>query len=59
LEISHFEEQEGRYEDNIKIDLRVMGCEVGTWMGLAPDHVQWWALILVTMLIIWVLQLVS
>jgi hypothetical protein len=35
-------------ENNIKpkTDLREIGCEVGRWMELAQDRVQWWALVL-------------
>jgi hypothetical protein len=28
-----------RYEDNIKIDLREIGCECGKWIELDQDHV--------------------
>jgi hypothetical protein len=31
-----------RWENNIKIDLREMGCEDMRWMELPPDSVQYW-----------------
>ena len=31
----------GRWEDNIKMDLREMGCVPGEWMDLAEDRDQW------------------
>jgi hypothetical protein len=38
-----------RCEDNIKIDIRVIGCE-----GVAPGLVQWWALVNTKMAVFWV-----
>jgi hypothetical protein len=38
----------------VKMDLREIGCEDGSWMELTQDHVQWWALVL-TVLNFWVL----
>jgi hypothetical protein len=31
-----------RWEDNIQIDLREMGCEDQRWMILALDRIQRW-----------------
>jgi hypothetical protein len=33
------------WEDNIKVNLRYKGCEVGRWMELAGGRVQWRALV--------------
>jgi len=33
-----------RREDNIKIDLREMGCGGMDWIELAQDKDRWWAL---------------
>ena len=30
-----------RWEDNIKIDLREVGCEPRDWLALAEDRDQW------------------
>ena len=30
-----------RWEDNIKIDLREVGCDPGEWIDLAEDRDQW------------------
>ena len=30
-----------RWEDNIKMDLRAVGCDPGDWMSLAEDRDQW------------------
>ena len=30
-----------RWEDNIKMDLRELGCDPGEWMDLAEDRDQW------------------
>ena len=30
-------------EDNIKMDLREVGCDAGDWMDLAQDRVEWLA----------------
>jgi hypothetical protein len=35
-----------RLEDNIKLDLREIGCEDRRWIELAQDYVQWWAVVL-------------
>jgi hypothetical protein len=32
--------QRRMWEDNIKMDVREMGCEDGRWMELALEHVQ-------------------
>ena len=32
-----------RWEDNIKTDLREVGCGAGDWRDLVKDRVQWWA----------------
>ena len=34
-----------RWEDNIKIDLREVGCDPGEWIDLAEDRGQWQAYI--------------
>ena len=34
-----------RWEDNIRKDLREMGCDAGDWIVLAQERVQWWAYI--------------
>jgi hypothetical protein len=33
--------EEGRWEDNIKLDLREVGIDGANWMRLAQDMVQW------------------
>ena len=33
--------QRRRWEDNIKMDLRDMGCDPGEWIDLAEDRDQW------------------
>ena len=30
-----------RWEDNIKMDLREVGCDPGDWIALAEDRDQW------------------
>jgi hypothetical protein len=35
-----------RWDDNIKMDLREVGCEDGKWMELTEDRGQWQALML-------------
>ena len=30
-----------RWEDNIKMDLREVGCDPGEWIYLAEDRDQW------------------
>ena len=32
-----------RWEDNIKMDLREVGCDPGDWIYLAEDRDQWLA----------------
>jgi ribosome biogenesis protein Nip4 len=34
-----------RWEDNIRMYLREIGCEVVDWIHLAQDTDQWWALV--------------
>jgi len=34
-----------RWEDNIKMDLQEVGCEVMDWISLAPDRERWWSLL--------------
>jgi hypothetical protein len=34
-----------RWEDNIKTDLREVGCECVDWIGLAQDRDRWRALV--------------
>ena len=31
----------GRCEDNIKMDLREVGCDPGEWIDIAEDRDQW------------------
>jgi hypothetical protein len=31
----------GRWEDNIKLDLREIGIDVANWIRLAQERVQW------------------
>jgi hypothetical protein len=38
-----------RWEDNIKMDLREVGCSCGDWMELAQDRDRWCALVSVVM----------
>ena len=37
------------YEDNIKMDLREVGCDLGDWIALAGDRYQLWAYVRVVM----------
>ena len=30
-----------RWKDNIKMDLREVGCDAGDWIDLPQDRVQW------------------
>ena len=30
-----------RWEDNIKMDLTELGCDLGDWIALAEDRGQW------------------
>jgi hypothetical protein len=34
-----------RWEDNMKFDLQVIGCEIVNWIFVALDKVEWWALL--------------
>ena len=34
-----------RWEDNIEMDLREMGCDAGDWIDLPQDRIQWQAYI--------------
>jgi len=34
-----------RWEDNIKMDLRMTGIDEANWIRLAQDRVQWWAFV--------------
>ena len=38
-----------RWEDNIKMDLREVGCDPGEWIDLAEDRNQWRAYVRVVM----------
>ena len=38
-----------RWEDNIKIDLREVGCDLGDWIALTEDGDQWQAYVRVVM----------
>jgi hypothetical protein len=35
--------------NNIKVDLREIGCDDGKWMELAQDSVEWWTFLLMMM----------
>ena len=35
--------QRRRWEDNIKMDLREVGCDPRDWIALAVDRDKWWA----------------
>ena len=30
-----------RWDDNIKMDLRLESCDAGDWIDLAQDRIQW------------------
>jgi hypothetical protein len=34
-----------RWEDNIKMNLKEVGCGGIDWIGLAEDRDRWWALV--------------
>jgi len=34
-----------RWEDNMRMDLREVGCECVDWMELAPDRDRWRAIV--------------
>ena len=34
-----------RWEDNIKMDIREVGCRGMDWIELAQDRDRWWALV--------------
>ena len=38
-----------RWEDNIKMDLREVGCDPGEWIDFAKDRDQWQAYVRVVM----------
>jgi hypothetical protein len=38
-----------RWEDNIKMDLREVGCGGVDWIDLAQDRDRWWALVYTVM----------
>jgi hypothetical protein len=38
-----------RWEDNIKIDLREIGCRGMDWIDMAQDRYQWMALVNIVM----------
>ena len=38
-----------KWEDNIKMDLKEMGCDLGDWIDLAEDRDQWRAYVRVEM----------
>ena len=42
-----------RWEDNIEMDLREVGCDPRDWIALAEDRDQWRAYVMVVM-ILWV-----
>ena len=35
-----------RWQDNIKMDLREVGCDPGDWIDLAEDRDQWLAYVM-------------
>ena len=39
----HLGRSRHRWEDNIKMHLREVGCDAGLWIDLAQDRVQWQA----------------
>ena len=39
-EMRPFGRSRRRWEDNIKIDLREVGCDVGYWIDLVLDRIQ-------------------
>lgn len=45
LERRHLDDLRG-WKDNIKLDLTEMGCEDGIQIGVAHNHIKWWALVL-------------
>jgi len=34
-----------RWEDNIKMDLREVGCGFMDWINLSQDRYRWWAVV--------------
>jgi hypothetical protein len=54
LENGYMEDREGKWVSNMKMDLMETGYESASWMELTQDHVQWWTLVLMV-LILWVL----
>jgi hypothetical protein len=34
-----------RWEDNTKMDLKVVGIDGANWIQVAQDRVQWWAFV--------------
>jgi hypothetical protein len=54
LENGYMEDREGKWVSNMKMDLMKTGYECASWMELTQDHVQWWTLVLMV-LILWVL----
>jgi hypothetical protein len=40
-----FEWEARRWEDNIKLNLRMIGIDGVNWIQLAQDRVQWWAFV--------------
>jgi hypothetical protein len=34
-----------RWEDNIKMDIQEVGCEVMDWIDVVRDRDRWWALV--------------
>ena len=45
----HLGKPRRRWEDNIKMDLREVGCDLGDWIALADDRDQWKAYIRVVL----------
>ena len=41
--------QRRRWEDNIKMDLREVGCDPGDWIALVEDRDQWQGYVRVVM----------
>ena len=45
MERDHLGRPSRRWEDNIKMDLREVGCGGMEWIELAQERDRWWALV--------------